>query len=399
MIHQFLKGAIYMQIRIGEKIKALRRRDGRTQEDLAEALGVTGQAVSRWEANGGYPDMEMIPAIANYFGITIDELFGYENDRAAKVDRYYREIIEMNHKNNGVDTCMDDCIAYARECLAEFPDERKLIYALAAVLFNAGYVRYAEHHLTDKDGYDIYDTERHRGYHEWQEAIKLYERLLPVLEPGELRDRTVRELLQLYLNTGEKDKADAVVKTLPDISSCRELMRISSCDGKERAAACAEALLTVSSTAAGLMVSSVIINQDNISKEDAVTILRNAIGLFELVMPDGNFGIYHASLACIDLFLSEHLWRAGDRDGAFEALDDALEHAKKNELCRSENGRYYTSPAVRLAKIEEKDFTEAGIAANLSEDWPWWSVDGSEQVKAEMRKDPRWDEWVKKTNE
>ena len=61
-----------MQIRLGEKIRELRKRNGRKQEDLARALGVTSQAVSRWEANGGYPDMEMIPAIANYFGITID---------------------------------------------------------------------------------------------------------------------------------------------------------------------------------------------------------------------------------------------------------------------------------------------------------------------------------------
>ncbi len=386
-----------MQIKLGEKIKELRKMSGRKQEDLASALGVTSQAISRWEASGGYPDMEIIPAIANYFGITIDELFGYESDRTRKVDRYYRQIIDMNHKNNGVDTCMDECIAYARECLAEFPDDKKLIYALATVLFNAGYVRYAEHHLTNQDGYDIYDTERHRKYSEWQEAIKLFEKLLPTLEPGKLRDQTVRELLQLYLNIGEKDKANAVVKTLPDISSCRELMMINSCDGKERATACAEALLRVVSTAAGLMISSVIINQANISKNDAVTIIRNAIGLYELVMPDGNFGIYHASLACINLFLSEHLWCIGDRDGAFEALDEALEYAKKNEIYRSAKEQYYTSPAVKLAKIEEKEFTEAGIAANLSEDWPWWSIAGSEKVKAEKQTAPRWNEWVKRT--
>ena len=73
-----------MQIILGEKIKELRKRDGRKQEDLATALGVTNQAISRWESNKGYPDMEMIPAIANYFHVTIDELFGYDNDRNIK---------------------------------------------------------------------------------------------------------------------------------------------------------------------------------------------------------------------------------------------------------------------------------------------------------------------------
>ena len=70
-----------MKLTLGQKIKELRKRDGRKQEDLAGALGVTNQAISRCEKDGSYPDMEMIPAIANYFGITIDELFGYENDR------------------------------------------------------------------------------------------------------------------------------------------------------------------------------------------------------------------------------------------------------------------------------------------------------------------------------
>ena len=67
-----------MNIKIGARIKALRKRDGVTQEKLADALGVTPQAVSKWESETGYPDLEYLMPIANFFNITLDELFGHD---------------------------------------------------------------------------------------------------------------------------------------------------------------------------------------------------------------------------------------------------------------------------------------------------------------------------------
>lgn len=173
-----------MQLELGRKIRELRRREGRTQDALAQALGVTPQAVSRWEAGGSYPDMNLIPAIANYFGVTIDELFGYNNEREQRVERLTARIREMKNRNNGADICMDECIALAREALAEFPGNEKLMACLASALYTAGYVRYGEHHVTDAEGYSVYDTERHRGYAEWRDAIALYEKALVSLKNG-----------------------------------------------------------------------------------------------------------------------------------------------------------------------------------------------------------------------
>ena len=110
-----------MQLNIGNKIRQLRRRDGRTQEQLAEALGVTSQAVSRWESGGSYPDMEIIPAIANYFVITIDELFGYDGEGMKRVEQLAEKINAMNRMNNGDDVNIDECLQLAREAMAEFP--------------------------------------------------------------------------------------------------------------------------------------------------------------------------------------------------------------------------------------------------------------------------------------
>ena len=65
-------------IAIGSRIKFLRTRHCLTQGQLALALGVTPQAVSRWELAYAYPDLELLPAIAKYFGVSTDFLFGIE---------------------------------------------------------------------------------------------------------------------------------------------------------------------------------------------------------------------------------------------------------------------------------------------------------------------------------
>ena len=123
-----------MQLDLGKKIRELRQRDGRTQETLAEAIGVTSQAVSRWEASGGYPDMEMIPSLANYFGVSIDELFGYNNERSKKTDELAEKIEHMNTQNNGVNFNIDECILKARDALIEFPGNEKLTVCIYEAL-------------------------------------------------------------------------------------------------------------------------------------------------------------------------------------------------------------------------------------------------------------------------
>lgn len=62
---------------IGSNIKQLRKSHGLTQEKFAEAIGISFQAVSKWENNIALPDITLVPLIAGYFGVTTDELFGF----------------------------------------------------------------------------------------------------------------------------------------------------------------------------------------------------------------------------------------------------------------------------------------------------------------------------------
>ena len=65
---------------LGNQIKALRLRKGITQEALAEHLGITAQAVSKWERGTGMPDIALLPSLSAYFGVTIDDLFALSDD-------------------------------------------------------------------------------------------------------------------------------------------------------------------------------------------------------------------------------------------------------------------------------------------------------------------------------
>lgn len=66
---------------LGENILKLRKENGLTQEKLASMIGVSFQAVSRWENGTAYPDIELIPKIASIFQVSIDSLLGYQTEK------------------------------------------------------------------------------------------------------------------------------------------------------------------------------------------------------------------------------------------------------------------------------------------------------------------------------
>ena len=67
-----------MEETLGKRIVAHRKRLGLTQDRLAELLGVTAQAVSKWENDQYCPDITMLPKLAQTFGVSVDELLGME---------------------------------------------------------------------------------------------------------------------------------------------------------------------------------------------------------------------------------------------------------------------------------------------------------------------------------
>ena len=75
-----------MDMTIGKRIAALRKEKGLTQEELAQHMGVSGQAVSKWENDQTCPDISALPRLARLLGVTVDELLeGKEETPAVRV--------------------------------------------------------------------------------------------------------------------------------------------------------------------------------------------------------------------------------------------------------------------------------------------------------------------------
>lgn len=185
-----------MKLRIGEKIKELRHQKNITQDQLAEILKVSNQSVSRWELGSCYPDMELLPAIANYFDVTLDALVGMDRIRSeAKRNEIFTAALEQERQNN-----WSEAINILRKALAAFPNDDGFCGELALALSR-----------TDSEA-------------DWMEAITISEKVLQRCTNEKIRSTVRANLCFLYKAAGFSEKAVEMGKTLPHIWECREML-------------------------------------------------------------------------------------------------------------------------------------------------------------------------------
>lgn len=116
-------------IKLGEKIKVLRKQKNISQEVFANYLGVSFQAVSKWETGNTMPDVTLIPAIASFFGVSTDELFDFN---LFEMEKQVDEICDEAYKYRYTDAAKSEKIL--REGLQRFPGNdiilNNLLYTL-----------------------------------------------------------------------------------------------------------------------------------------------------------------------------------------------------------------------------------------------------------------------------
>lgn len=134
-----------MELMIADKIKKYRREKELTQEALASVLGVSPQSISKWETGDGYPDITLLPSIANYFGVTVDELIGNDEisakedvqknyfDVVGKLEPYERLLLALKYNKKYprnwhiANSLMREISCHHRDKLGEY---REMLYAV-----------------------------------------------------------------------------------------------------------------------------------------------------------------------------------------------------------------------------------------------------------------------------
>ncbi len=179
---------------LSENLKKYRMKKELTQEDVAQLLGITPQSVSKWERGESYPDITLLPALANIFETSVDLLIGMDTIRAEET-RYNIHKKAVAYQRSGD---LDIAEQTYREALLIYPNKPGMILGLASTLALKG---------------------------ETEEAIELMERGLPI-SINEKQKATMRAALCfLYLKAGRADKAERLAGDLPHMRESREVIQ------------------------------------------------------------------------------------------------------------------------------------------------------------------------------
>ena len=198
-----------MLINIGENIRRCRTEQNLTQEQLAYELGVSAQAVSRWETGTTYPDIMLLPVIADFFHLTLDELMGREKELSQKERADFFEKEKVIRQASGAEAA----VSYYREILKKYPNDEYLLFGLSNNL------------------YPIYKSSKDVLIK--KELYALSDRLSRSQRPG-LQCAASRLLILLLCEDGKKEEAKQLVNDLPSFLCGREIMATYLYEGEEQ---------------------------------------------------------------------------------------------------------------------------------------------------------------------
>lgn len=309
-----------MKLQLGANLRALRRQREITQEELADILGVSYQSVSRWENNTCYPDMELLPTLAEFFGVTIDHLLGVDAaTEQHKVTEYLNRFQDAISQGN-----VDACIAVAREGVREFPNSYTLLNKLMYALFISG----------DSDGNVTEWNENMEAYD--AEITSLGERIMKYCPDQCIQLEAMVRLAFNHCEMGRVKEARAIYNALPPMEYSREIHIIHALSPDEKLSGIRQMILGGFSILRGGLYT--LAYERILPDEELVHIFEKIFALDSLIYDDTADSPYRftAQVRCI---YAAALARLGRKEEAVNQLRIAAERAlafdKRPEYAKS----------------------------------------------------------------
>lgn len=312
-----------MNILIQEKLKSFRREKENTQEELAAHLGISIQAVSKWERGEGYPDIMLLPAIAAFYNVTVDDLLGVgELEKQRRMEEYEEK--NMLFLNQGK---IAEGVQLWRDALSEFPNSLEAVSKLMNALFweNA------------KDNAE--------------EIIAYGEKILRKSTDNHMRDEAIQCLCHAYKEIGNVQRAKECAQMAGGyyITSNELLPEVLPED--EAVEKCQDNIMHLIALAAHN--ANVMINKGNLLGEDAVKAIKFALGLWEHLFEDGNYGFFHRHAMIFNMQLAHNLAELGKVEETLEAVEEAAKHALRSDAVKNEK---YTAFMVNRCCYDSKNW-------------------------------------------
>ena len=283
---------------IGKNIKKYRTQKGMTQRELAEAIGVSVQAISKWEC-GATPDISQILPLTAALDISPNMLLGY-TDRYAQLDRGWHEMIRKYAEGSF------EIIEYEREALREYPNDAVFSFRLACDLRI-----HAQMSQDEKEKIQYLEMSKK------QYLVNLS--IHPDFESN-------REgLVEVYMDLGMKEEA---LKCALESKRKDFLLKLVY-KGEELVA---HRQMLIDKNLKGMIGE--LLPYKNV---EAWRIAKNII---KAAIPDGNYQRYGRFLYMLDFRIANYCEKCKDYDGAVEAFRDSLERCKKEDG----NEKGFTTP-------------------------------------------------------
>ena len=177
-----------INMNIGNKIRELRKKKGITQEQLATALGITSQAVSKWEMSTGYPDIAMLPVVAGYFGVSMDTLFNYDADK--------------------LEEKIMDVLYHSRVDAHTFEEAEKILLE--------GIADYPTGYILKRELLDLYTIQIRSGNRTdlVEKALELGKQICDVCEDSFIYLGVMHDMAEIYIKIGRDEEGKKLIESM-----------------------------------------------------------------------------------------------------------------------------------------------------------------------------------------